>query len=156
MTIATLLAVEDNLTHQYVVRRFCELFEYDVHIVASAEEALAAFGMANYAAILLDLTLPGISGYECARMLRAEEQRRNTQKQTPIIALTASNLEEDKVACMQAGMDDYLAKPFDPEDLRKVLLRWVYQPARPNLKILKGLHIDTEDHKKLWDESNRA
>lgn len=41
MTIATLLAVEDNLTHQYVVRRFCELFEYDVHIVASAEEALA-------------------------------------------------------------------------------------------------------------------
>lgn len=112
--------------------------------------------MANYAAILLDLTLPGISGYECARMLRAEEQRRNTQKQTPIIALTASNLEEDKVACMQASMDDYLAKPFDPEDLRKVLLRWVYQPARPNLKILKGLHIDTEDHKKLWDGSNRA
>ncbi len=151
--IATLLAIEDNVTHQYVIRRFCEVFEYDVHIVGSAEEGLAAFGMATYAAILLDISLPGMTGIECARAIRAEEHRRGgTRKVTPIIALTAGIGLVDKQACLEAGMDDYLTKPFDPEDLRKVLLRWVYQPSRPNLKILKGLQLDTEAHKRMWDE----
>lgn len=154
MTIATLLVVEDNVTHQYVVRRFCELFEYEVHVVASGEEALDAFAMTNYAAILLDISLPGMTGLECARQLRAIEQQRREFKQTPIIALTASST-DDRGACLQAGIDDYLAKPFDPEDLRKVLLRWVYQPSRPNLKILKGLHLlNLEEHQRLWDEQS--
>jgi CheY-like chemotaxis protein len=153
MTLATLLAIEDNPTHQYVVRRFCEMFEYDVHIVASAEEGFAAFGMANYAAILLDLSLPGMNGYELARMIRAEEQMRGTPKGIPIIALTASKEPEDRQACFQAGIDDYLSKPFNPEDLRKVLLRWVYQPSRPNLKILKGTDFGGENHQLLWEES---
>ncbi len=138
MSVATLLAVEDNLTHQYVLKRFCELFDYDVHVVASGEEAVAAFEMAQYAAILMDLNLPGIDGLECTRQMRAIEQRRRTAKGVPIIAITARDEDTDRHQCLQAGMDDYLSKPFVPEELRKILLRWVYQPTRPNLKILQG------------------
>lgn len=138
MSVATLLAVEDHPTHQYVLKRFCELFDYDVQIVASGEEAVAAFQMARYAGILMDLTLPGIDGLECARQIRSIEQRQNLDKPVPIIALTALDSDADRKACLQAGMDDYLSKPFAPEELRKILLRWVYQPKRPNLKILQG------------------
>lgn len=152
MSVATLLAVEDNQTHQYVLRKFCELFDYDVHIVSSGEEALAAFQMAQYAGILLDLTLPSMDGLECARRIRECEQRRGDGR-VPIIALTARNSETDRVACLQAGMDDYLSKPFAPEDLRRILLRWVYQPKRPNLKILQGNCDSTGDCDESWSEA---
>lgn len=138
MTIATILAVEDNPTHQYVIQRLCELFEYDVHIVSSAEEALSAFAITKYAAVLMDLSLPGVDGLECARQIRKEEQHSGLQSGIPIIALTAGTGNDDKSSCFQAGMNDYLSKPFAPEDLRKILLRWVYHPARPNLKLLQG------------------
>ncbi|MBY0546192.1 MAG: response regulator [Candidatus Obscuribacterales bacterium] len=153
MTIATILAVEDNPTHQYVIKRLCELFEYDVHIVSSAEEALSAVGIAKYAAVLMDLSLPGVDGLECARKIRAEEQNRGQQSAIPIIALTASSETEDKSSCIQAGMNDYLSKPFAPEDLRKILLRWVYHPSRPNLKLLQGSTKPTDIHSFTWDES---
>lgn len=156
MTIATILAVEDNLTHQYVVRRLCEMFEYDVHIVDTAEKALSAVAMTNYAAILMDLSLPGMDGLECAKKIREQEQARGAPP-IPIVALTAANAVQDKNECFRAGMNDYLSKPFDPEDLRKVLLRWVYHPSRPNLKLLKNLDenaasaLNSELY--LWDES---
>lgn len=133
--IATLLAVEDDSTHQYVLKRFCENFEYELHIVPTGEEALKIFEGGNYAAVLMDLWLPGMDGLECARQIRAFEQR-TKRTQVPLIALTVSA--ELRQACFEAGMNDYLTKPFDPEDLRKVLLRWVYQPERPNLKLLKA------------------
>jgi two-component system, sensor histidine kinase len=150
MSVATLLAVEDNPVHQYVLRRFCELFDYDVHLVASGEEAVAAFLMAKYAAILMDWTLPGIDGLECTRQIRALEQKMDTQP-IPIIALTAKNEQAERELCLQAGMDDFLSKPFAPEELRKILLRWVYQSSRPNLKILQGGNIPIDISDKYYE-----
>jgi CheY-like chemotaxis protein len=65
----------------------------------------------------------------------------------PIIGLTSHTGSEAEEACYKSGMDDYLTKPFDPEHLRKVLLRWVYQPSRPNLKLLQGFHVDDQEFK---------
>lgn len=134
MTNPTILVVEDNETEQYVLTQLLQQFDYNAHVVASGEEALTALGVAKYAAVLMDITLPGIDGYECTRRIRRMELE--SARRTPIIALTARAEKSDHDAALAAGMDDYMSKPFEPEDLRKALLRYVYIPEHPNLKVL--------------------
>lgn len=141
------LLVEDNATEQYVLQQLIQKFDYDSQVVSSGEEALSALGITNYAAILMDITLPGIDGLECTRQIRRIELE--MARRTPIIALTARAAQEDMDACLQAGVDDYISKPFDPEDLRKVLLRYVYIPSQPNLKTLRPL--STEELQEIAD-----
>lgn len=145
MAIASILAVEDDATHSYVIKRLCELFDYSVHLVATGEEALAAVHASNYAAVLMDICLPGMDGLECARRIREQESRMGVTKPVPLIAITSHSDEETERACYDAGMSDYIAKPFDPEHLRRVLLRRVYQPSRPNLKLLQGFHVSADE-----------
>lgn len=136
------LLVEDNETEQYVLKELLRKFDYDAHVVGSGEEALTALGLAHYAAVLMDITLPGIDGYETTRRLRRIELE--TGRRTPIIALTARSHESDQQDAKNAGMDDWISKPFEPEALRKMLLRWAYDPQRPNLKTLTPWQSDSE------------
>lgn len=136
MSVATLLSVEDNPTQQYVLKQLCESFDYEVHFVASGEDAISALACSQYAAVLMDISLPGIDGFECTRLIR-EQEKRLILERTPIIAVTARAFDEDRKACYEAGMDDYLSKPFKPDSLRRMLLKWVYQPDKPNLKLLQ-------------------
>lgn len=132
----TLLGVEDDPAHQYVLKDFCSRYEFEVRIVSSAEDALAVLQDAEFAAILMDVGLPGISGIECTKRIRALEAQ-NGRNRIPIIGLTAQ--EDLKKVCLDAGMDDFLSKPFQSDNLRKILLRWVYLPGSPNLKLLDKL-----------------
>jgi CheY-like chemotaxis protein len=136
MTNPTILVIEDNETEQYVLTQLLERFDYNVDVVESGEAALIAIGIAKYAAILMDVTLPGMDGYDCTAQIRRMELEVN--RHTPIIALTGRTESSDQNACLASGMDDYMSKPFEPEELRKMLLRWVYDPAHPNLKVLPG------------------
>ena len=135
MTNPTILVVEDNETEQYVLTQLLQTFDYNAHVVASGEQALTALGIAKYAAILMDITLPGIDGYECSKRIRRTELE--SGRRTPIIALTARVEQSDHDAAKEAGMDDWMSKPFEPEDLRKMLLRHVYVSENPNLKVLR-------------------
>ncbi len=135
MTNPTILVVEDNETEQYVLTQLLQNFDYNAHVVASGEQALTALGLTKYAAVLMDITLPGIDGYECTRRIRRIELE--SGRRTPIIALTARAEQSDHNAATESGMDDYMSKPFEPEDLRKMLLRYVYVPEHPNLKVLR-------------------
>jgi CheY-like chemotaxis protein len=76
----------------------------------------------------------GMNGYECAKRIRQREAGARTR--TPIIALTYRADVADHDSALDAGMDDFMSKPFDPEDLRKMLLRHVYVPEAPNLRVL--------------------
>jgi CheY-like chemotaxis protein len=146
-TTSIILVVEDNSTEQYILKLLIQKFDYDVHVVASGEEALAALGLAKYAAILMDISLPGIDGYECTKRIRRMELE--SGRRTPVIALTARTENTAHDAAKKAGMDDFLSKPFEPEELRKTLLRYVYDPSQPNLKTLSPLpSADSEPSKK--------
>jgi two-component system, sensor histidine kinase and response regulator len=133
MNSRSILVVEDNLTSQYILKQLLAKFGYRAHIASSAEEALASASFTRYDAILLDLMLPGMDGMECAKRLREIDKIKDIY--TPIIALTA--MTDQREACLGVGMDAYLTKPYDIKDLRKMLLRWVFDPFHPNLSVLK-------------------
>ncbi len=110
---ATILVVEDEPHVQELVAVNLEHAGHQVVRAASAEEAEAAIRTALPDVLVLDWMLPGESGVAFARRLRADERTRAL----PILMLTARAMEQDKVAGLEAGADDYLAKPFSPREL---------------------------------------
>ena len=104
-----ILIVEDEQHIADGLRFNLEAEGYEAEIVGDGETALAAAERSNFDAIVLDIMLPGISGFEVAAALRAE------QNYTPILMLTARGRPEDVLKGFEAGTDDYLPKPFDLE-----------------------------------------
>jgi len=135
-----ILIVEDDRAEQRVLEELLRKFDYEADIVSSGEEAIDKLRASTYAAVIMDITLPGMSGYDCTRRIRELDKRLG--RHTSIVALTARAETVDKRNCFDCGMDDYMCKPFNPEELRKMLLRWVYLPAHPNLKVLPGSVVD--------------
>jgi len=129
MTTPIILVVEDRQAEQYVLQHLLKRFEFDVQVVSSGEMALEALSVMDYAAILMDITLPGMTGIECTRLIRLTEAK--TGKRTPIIAITARTDRSDRDDCLACGMDDYLSKPFTPAQLQNVLLRYLCEPSQP-------------------------
>jgi CheY-like chemotaxis protein len=135
MPIPKLLIVEDNPTQQYIYAALCKRFGYDAYIAKSGEEGLTALKLASYAAVLLDIGLPGISGLDVARELRWTEIGR--PRHTPVIGISSAEpAHQARQACIEAGMDDYLSKPVSVDAFRRMLLRWTYDSRTPNLMLL--------------------
>jgi CheY-like chemotaxis protein len=149
MASLTILVIEDNQHDQFVLKHLLEKFGFLSEVHSNAEDALAALTKTKYAAVLLDLALPGIDGFACIKEIRQRELIASSR--TPVIALTASVDDNVRTRSLKAGMDDFISKPFDPEQLRKVLLRHVYEPAHPNLKTLKPLSAEELDQNN-WKE----
>ena len=123
---AEVLVVEDNEPNQAVVMRILAKLGYGADVVATGPEAIDAVRRKEYAAVLMDCHMPGMDGYQTTREIRRAE---GTGRRTPIIALTASALPQDRERCLAAGMDDHVSKPFRVARLGGVLSRWV--PAPP-------------------------
>ena len=115
---ARVLLAEDNPVNAVLARSLLEREGCSVDRVASGEEAVAAALSGAYDLIFMDQRMPGLSGRDAARTLRERGCR------TAIIALTADAFEEDRQACLAAGMDDFLTKPLQPSTLRLMLRRW--------------------------------
>ena len=115
------LLVEDNPVNQTVIEAMLRSLGYQVSLVSDGAQAVHSTSQRNYAAVLMDCRLPVMDGYEATRQIRQLQ----TYSKTPIIALTANALQGDREACLQAGMNDYLAKPFKRADLERILLRWL-------------------------------
>ena len=118
---ATVLLVEDNEINQEVAKQILESKGLSVDVAWHGVEALERVTSRNYDAILMDMQMPVMDGLEATRLIRELPAYRSV----PIIAMTANAFEEDKQQCMAAGMNDFLSKPFDPEMLFAMLIRWI-------------------------------
>nr|WP_276583601.1 ATP-binding protein [Pseudomonas sp. RIT-PI-S] len=115
------LLVEDNPVNQTVIEAMLRSLGYEVSVVGDGAQAVDSVRQQSFAAVLMDCRLPVVDGYESTRRIRRLPERHGL----PIIALTANALLGDREACLEAGMDDYLAKPFKRTDLQQLLQRWL-------------------------------
>jgi CheY-like chemotaxis protein/anti-sigma regulatory factor (Ser/Thr protein kinase) len=116
---ARVLLAEDNPINALLARTLLQREGAHVDRAGSGEEAVAALAAARYDLVLMDVRMPGMSGVEAVRAIRARGVT------SPIVALTADAFEDDRRACLAAGMDDFLTKPLTETALRTVLARWV-------------------------------
>jgi two-component system, sensor histidine kinase and response regulator len=116
------LVAEDNPVNQAVARHMLATLGCTLRLAENGALAVAAWREGRYDAILMDCQMPELDGYAATATIRAE-QRQAGRGHVPIVALTAGALAQDRQACLQAGMDDYLAKPYTLDELRIVLER---------------------------------
>jgi len=117
------LLVEDNPINALLARALLTREGCEIDHASGGDEALAAVKVGAYDLILMDMRMPGLTGEETARALRG------LGVATPIVALTANAFEDDRHACLAAGMNDFLVKPMSPDALRAVLTRWTGRRA---------------------------
>nr|WP_272905120.1 response regulator [Pseudomonas petrae] len=118
---ACVLLVEDNPVNRTVVEAMLRSLGLQVSVAADGAEAVNMASLESFALILMDCRLPVMDGYEATRRIRLLPGLATL----PIIALTANAQHGDRDICLQAGMNDYLAKPFKRTDLQQVLQRWL-------------------------------
>lgn len=112
-----ILLVEDDPGNILVQTTFLESMGYDYDIASTSVEVIEKFWMNSYSLILMDLSLPQFQGITMTKQLRRMEKS-GTLANTPIIAITAHAFATDRTKCLNAGMDDYLSKPFTYEGFR--------------------------------------
>lgn len=131
------LLAEDNPVNQEVGRHMLEKLGCRVLTASDGREALEIFSKTPFDLVLMDCQMPELDGYQVTRIIREEELHRSEDRteqtrsirRTPIIALTAHAMQGDREQCLAAGMDDYLSKPFNQDQLHSVLMRWL--PSKP-------------------------
>ena len=115
---ARILVAEDNPVGQYVVRKHLGKLGCEVDVAENGQMAVELFRKGHYDAILMDCQMPVMDGFEATATIRAEEGR---GERVPIIALTANAMPEDQQRCLAAGMDSYISKPLDVNQLIQLL-----------------------------------
>ena len=116
------LLVEDNPVNQTVATKLMQRGGYDVTVAGNGQEALEWFEKKRFDLILMDVQMPVMGGIEATKAIRAREARRSWAMSgrwevTPIIAMTAHVMQGDRDRCLEAGMDDYVSKPIQPNEL---------------------------------------
>ncbi|CAN5386592.1 hypothetical protein BH10BDE1_BH10BDE1_22610 [soil metagenome] len=117
-----ILVADDVSTNQIIALKLLDSLGHFGHSVGDGREALEALRLHPYDIVLMDCQMPTLDGFEATRAIRASSDPRIAQ--TTIIALTANAMEGDRERCIDAGMNDYLAKPIKKSDLANVLRRW--------------------------------
>jgi signal transduction histidine kinase len=116
----SVLLAEDNPVNQKLATTLLTRWGHRVTAAANGAEAIAALGRERFDAVLMDIHMPGMDGLEATRRIRAMA---DGTARIPIVAMTADALDGDALACLEAGMDDYVAKPVDPARLLAALNR---------------------------------
>ena len=116
------LVAEDNVVNQKVAARMLDKLGCRVDLVANGYEAVESALRIPYAIAFMDCQMPGMDGFRAATEIRRLEEQNG--RHVPIVAMTANAMQGDRERCLEAGMDDYIAKPVRLEDLRTVVSRW--------------------------------
>jgi two-component system, sensor histidine kinase and response regulator len=118
---ARILLVEDNEINQQVASELLHEIGLQVDVASNGQEALDRVGQTPYDLVLMDMQMPVMDGLTATREMR----RQPALARLPIVAMTANAMPEHRAQCLDAGMNDHLPKPIEPDDLWRVLLHWV-------------------------------
>jgi two-component system sensor histidine kinase/response regulator len=121
---ARILLVEDNITNQQVALSILRRLGLYADAVANGAEALTALATLPYDLVLMDVQMPVLDGMEATRQIR-DPHSAVLDRTIPIIAMTAEAMQGDRERCLDAGMNDYVAKPVTPQALAERLGRWL-------------------------------
>jgi len=132
------LLAEDNPVNVEVARAMLESLGLETHCARNGQEALNAVQEGGWDAVLMDCQMPVMDGFAATGEIRRHEREMGRARTLPVIAITANALQGDREACLAAGMDDYLSKPFTQQQLAAVIGRWVALP------LLAERHHDDE------------
>jgi CheY-like chemotaxis protein/HPt (histidine-containing phosphotransfer) domain-containing protein len=123
MCNSNVLLVEDNLVNQEVGRTMIEAFGCRVDVASNGSDVLDRMESGRYDIVFMDCEMPVMDGLEATRLIRQREKQQGRPRAT-IVALTAHAADQDRSRCLEAGMDDYLGKPFRMQDLSRMMEKW--------------------------------
>ncbi|WAL62751.1 response regulator [Thermocoleostomius sinensis] len=119
-----ILLAEDNLTNQKLAIRQLQFLGYEADVVTDGKAAIAAATQSHYDLILMDCQMPILNGFEATAAIRNWERQLSRSVQIIVVAMTASDLHQDRERAIAAGMDDFLIKPVHKEILAALLTHW--------------------------------
>jgi CheY-like chemotaxis protein/HPt (histidine-containing phosphotransfer) domain-containing protein len=144
----SILLVEDYPANQMIATEHLENAGYHVDLAEDGKQAINALKCKHYGLILMDIQMPVMDGYQATKAIRELESKLaamnkinadETMRRVPIIAMTGHTMSENKTICLEAGMDDFLSKPYTREGLLSMVSKWlelsaklVIQPSAPN------------------------
>lgn len=158
-----ILLAEDNSVNRKLVTTLLEKAGYTVDSVETGLQAIEAVQQKQYGLVLMDGQMPELDGFEATQRIRLLE---NEARTTPIIAMTAHAMKGDRERCMEAGMDDYIPKPIEPDALFEAIEKWIWGRQRsvaeegitiveteldPANQILTGTETDTTENADLGE-----
>ena len=114
-----MLLAEDCLVNQEVAVGLLELLGHSVTVVSNGREAVDAARQQAFDIVLMDVEMPELDGLQATRQIREMEQ--DSGRHTPIVAMTAHAVTGFQQKCLEAGMDDYISKPIDPQKLSRIM-----------------------------------
>lgn len=115
------LVAEDNMINQFMVSKMLKDWNVEVGIAENGDKAIALLKEGHFDLVLMDTHMPGINGYQAARIIRMELEE--PMRSVPIISLSASAFEHEQMEALSAGMDDVLPKPFEPHELHTKMVK---------------------------------
>lgn len=125
LSLKNVLVVEDNMINQIVVKKMLEKTGCEIVCAMDGYEALERLRQCHYELILMDCQMPNMDGFECTRAIR---KLPSDYGKPYIIAITANAFEEDRLKCIQVGMDDFVAKPVKSDELYRALVAYTKMP----------------------------
>lgn len=116
-----ILLAEDNQINAVLATALIKRAGHQVHVAVNGKEALEALNMDDYDMVFMDMHMPEMDGLEASRKIRLLS---SPKAGIPIVALTANAMASDRQKCLDAGMNDFLSKPFEPDDFHGMLVKW--------------------------------
>lgn len=118
------LLAEDREVNQIMGVNLLQSLGFEVDLVKDGQQALSRIRQNKYDMVFMDCDMPIMDGYEATAAIREYEEREGDGRKTPIVALTAKVMQNDREKCINSGMDDYIPKPIRPDAIIDAVNKW--------------------------------